>query len=52
MGILDSSGVYEINGLVSPYKGTLSLSSVAAGRKIELSVNGGCGLLHASIRRG
>jgi hypothetical protein len=40
-GIIDSSGVYVIGGLRAPYRGTVSLTSVAAGRKIELSINGG-----------
>lgn len=40
-GIIDSSGVYEIANLVAPFNGTVSLSSTALDRKIELSVNGG-----------
>lgn len=41
MGVLNSSGVFEINGLNEPYRGTLSLTSSAPNRKIELSINGG-----------
>lgn len=40
-GIIDSSGEYVIGSIGVPYNGTASLTSTAANRKIEISVNGG-----------
>lgn len=41
IGLIDGSGKYEISNVGSSYHCTLSLTSSAPSRKIELSINDG-----------
>lgn len=40
-GVIDSSGIHEINNIGHDLRATVYLNSAAAGRKIEISINGG-----------
>lgn len=40
-GLLDSSGVFQRNNVGASYRCTLALTSQDAGRKIEISIDGG-----------
>lgn len=41
IGLIDDSGIHDIPNLGATFRTTASLTSTAAGRKIELSINNG-----------